>query len=87
LFQWRQHLLVTRHRDIEVTEYVTWYSITEVAASLARSVDRLRFEWLLPGHGGRKRLPAEEMAGRLRELTKRVQTLRPRGVDFKATRW
>lgn len=72
---------------IEVTEYVTWYSITELAASLARSVDRLRFEWLLPGHGDRKRLPAEEMAGQLRELTKRVQTLRPRGVDFKATRW
>lgn len=73
--------------DIEVAESVTWYSVEELAASLVRSVGRLRFEWLLPGHGDRKRLPAEEMVRRLRELAMRTQRLRPRPVDFSAMRW
>ena len=73
--------------DVEVFGSVTWYSITELAASLARSVDRLRFEWLLPGHGDRKRLPAEEMAGRLQALARRVQGLPPQPVDYSAIRW
>ncbi|MGH3873643.1 MAG: hypothetical protein ACRDSR_19395 [Pseudonocardiaceae bacterium] len=50
------------------------------------AVGRLRFEWLLPGHGDRKRLPAEEMARRQRELALRTQELRPRPVDFSAIR-
>ncbi|MGH3799334.1 MAG: MBL fold metallo-hydrolase [Pseudonocardiaceae bacterium] len=74
-------------RDVEVFECVTWYSITELAASLARSVGRLHLEWLLPGHGDRKRLPAEEMVNRLRALTTRVQTLQPQPVDYSAIRW
>ncbi|MEV8635136.1 ferredoxin [Streptosporangium sp. NPDC051023] len=74
-------------RDLEVAESVTWYSIEELAASLARTADRLRFEWLLPGHGDRRRLPAQEMARRLNGLTARVQALRPRPVDFSALRW
>lgn len=73
--------------DIEVAESVTWYSIEELAASLARTVGRLRFEWLLPGHGGRMRLPAADMARRMRELAERTATLRPRPVDFAAHRW
>ncbi|MFK0291136.1 4Fe-4S domain-containing protein [Streptomyces sp. NPDC090442] len=73
--------------DIEVAESVTWYSITELAASLARTVDRLRFSWLLPGHGDRKRLPAAEMGRRMRELAARTGELRPRAVDFTAVRW
>ncbi|MEV7007486.1 MBL fold metallo-hydrolase [Streptosporangium sp. NPDC051022] len=73
--------------DLEVAESVTWYSIAELAASLTRTAGRLRFEWLLPGHGGRKRLPAPEMARRLGELTARVRTLRPRPIDFSAVRW
>ncbi|MGG2465581.1 MBL fold metallo-hydrolase [Streptomyces sp. RGM 3693] len=73
--------------DVEAAESVTWYSITELAASLARTADRLRFEWLLPGHGNRTRLPAAEMARRMRELTARTQSLRPRPVDFTAMRW
>ncbi|MEU1665374.1 MBL fold metallo-hydrolase [Streptomyces sparsogenes] len=73
--------------DIEVAESVTWYSIEELAASLARSAPRLRFEWLLPGHGDRKRLPAPEAARRLAELTDRVRALKPRPVDFTAVRW
>ncbi|MEV4188944.1 MBL fold metallo-hydrolase [Streptosporangium canum] len=73
--------------DLEVAENVTWYSITELAASLARSAGRLHFEWLLPGHGDRKRLPAAEMTRRLHALTARVRSLRPQPIDFSATRW
>ncbi|HET9255537.1 MAG TPA: MBL fold metallo-hydrolase [Pseudonocardiaceae bacterium] len=73
--------------DFEVAESVTWYSIEELAASLARVVDTLRFEWLLPGHGDRKHLPAEEVTHRLRALAKRVKTLRAQPIDFTAVRW
>lgn len=73
--------------DIEVVENVTWYSIEELAASLARTVDALRFEWLLPGHGDRRHLPANEARRRMRALAARTATLRPRPVDFAATRW
>ncbi|KOV67600.1 MBL fold metallo-hydrolase [Streptomyces sp. MMG1121] len=73
--------------DIEVAESVTWYSIGELAASLGRTADRLRFEWLLPGHGDRRHLPADDMAERLRRLTARTRELRPRPVDFTAVRW
>ncbi|WP_308117732.1 MBL fold metallo-hydrolase [Streptomyces anatolicus] len=73
--------------DIEVADSVTWYSIEELAASLARTAERLRFEWLLPGHGDRKHLPAAEMAQRMRALTARTATLEPRPVDFTALRW
>ncbi|GAA5145342.1 MBL fold metallo-hydrolase [Pseudonocardia eucalypti] len=73
--------------DLAVADAVTWYSITEQAASLARVAGELRFEWLLPGHGGRIRLPAEEMARRMRALAGRVAGLAPRPVDFTAVRW
>ncbi|MGO4417833.1 MBL fold metallo-hydrolase, partial [Streptomyces sp. MCAF7] len=64
-----------------------WYSIEELAASLVRTAPRLRFEWLLPGHGDRKRLPAAETARRMAELTDRVRALRPQPIDFSAVRW
>ncbi|WP_031161426.1 MBL fold metallo-hydrolase [Streptomyces durhamensis] len=73
--------------DVEVVESVTWYSISELAASLARTVGGLRFEWLLPGHGDRRRLPADEMATRLQRLTARARELRQQPIDFTAVRW
>ncbi|MFJ2400583.1 MBL fold metallo-hydrolase [Streptomyces xanthochromogenes] len=73
--------------DLEVADSVTWYSIEEQAVSLARTADRLRFEWVLPGHGDRHRLPADEMSRRLRALTERTRLLEPRPVDFTAVRW
>ncbi|MET9294749.1 MBL fold metallo-hydrolase [Streptomyces sp. NPDC003077] len=73
--------------DVEVAENVTWYSIEVLAASLARTVPRLTFSRLLPGHGDRVHLPAPEMARRLRALTDRTARLRPRPVDFTAHRW
>lgn len=74
-------------RDLEVADSVTWYSVEELAQSLARTADRLRFEWVLPGHGDRRRRPADEMSRRLRALTERARLLRPRPVDFTAVRW
>ncbi|MGK8503488.1 MBL fold metallo-hydrolase [Nocardia asiatica] len=73
--------------DIEIAESVTWYSVEVLAESLARSADRLRFEWLLPGHGDRRHLPADEMALRMRGLAERVRALRPQPIDFSAIRW
>ncbi|MDH6116090.1 MBL fold metallo-hydrolase [Kitasatospora sp. GAS204B] len=73
--------------DIEVAESVTWYSIEELAASLARTADQLRFEWLLPGHGDRKHLPADEMAQRMRQLTERSAGFRQQPINFGALRW
>lgn len=73
--------------DLEVAATVTWYSIVELAASLTRTAPLLRFEWVLPGHGDRKRLPVGEMAGRLEQLTARTHQLRPQPVDFAGLRW
>ncbi|MFI9235954.1 MBL fold metallo-hydrolase [Streptomyces sp. NPDC053079] len=74
--------------DLEVADSVTWYSIVELGASLARTAaGGLRFEWVLPGHGDRKRLPAQEMSERLRQLAERTRRLQPRPVDFTAIRW
>ncbi|MEU9453632.1 ferredoxin [Streptomyces sp. NPDC048277] len=73
--------------DLEVAESVTWYDIRILAASLARAADRLRFEWLLPGHGDRRHLPHDDMTARLRHLATRTRDLRPRPVDFTAVRW
>ncbi|MFI5987291.1 4Fe-4S domain-containing protein [Streptomyces sp. NPDC051555] len=73
--------------DLEVADSVTWYSIQELATSLIRTTGRLRFEWVLPGHGDRRRLPADEMSRRLGALTERTRLLKPRPVDFTAIRW
>ena len=73
--------------DFAVAESVTWYSIVELAAALARAAPRLRFEWLLPGHGDRKALPPDECARRLRDLAGRTVHLTPQPVDFTALRW
>ncbi|MFD4598089.1 MBL fold metallo-hydrolase [Streptomyces sp. NPDC058464] len=73
--------------DVEVVDSITWYSIRELAASLTRAADLLRFEWLLPGHGDRRRLPPDDMAARIHRLASRTRALRPRPVDFGAVRW
>ncbi|WP_242587411.1 MBL fold metallo-hydrolase [Streptomyces sp. MST-110588] len=73
--------------DLCVAESVTWYSIEELAASLTRTAGRIRFSWVLPGHGDRKCLPADEMSRRLSELAARTRRMRPRPIDFTAIRW
>ena len=73
--------------DIAVAESVTWYSITELAAALARTAPQVRFAWLLPGHGDRKHLPADEFARRMHNLAGRTGELSPQPIDFTALRW
>jgi glyoxylase-like metal-dependent hydrolase (beta-lactamase superfamily II)/ferredoxin len=73
--------------DVEVAENVTWYSITELAASLARTAPRIRFEWVLPGHGDRHRLAADKMTERLQNLVERTRKMSPQPIDFTAMRW
>lgn len=73
--------------DLEVAASVTWYSIRELAASLAATVGRLRFSWVLPGHGDRAHLPPEEMSRRLRGLAERAAALEPGPIDFSGVRW
>ncbi|MCB5182312.1 MBL fold metallo-hydrolase [Streptomyces antimicrobicus] len=73
--------------DLEVAETVTWYSIEELATSLATVAARLRFEWVLPGHGDRRRMPTTEASDRLTALAERTRLLRPRPIDFTAVRW
>jgi len=73
--------------DLNVADSVTWYSIEELATSLTAAAGRLRFEWILPGHGDRHRLEAGEMSRRLRALAERTGRLRPGPIDFAAVRW
>jgi glyoxylase-like metal-dependent hydrolase (beta-lactamase superfamily II) len=73
--------------DVAVFETVTWLSIRQFAESLRRTVPRLRFEALLPGHGDRVRLPAAEMARRLTDMADRAGTLLPQPIDYTAVRY
>ncbi|MER6915132.1 MBL fold metallo-hydrolase [Streptomyces sp. NPDC000594] len=73
--------------DLEIAESVVWYSVEELAASLDRTVERLRCAWVLPGHGGSKKLTFHQMRERLLALAERTRKLRPRPVDFAAIRW
>jgi glyoxylase-like metal-dependent hydrolase (beta-lactamase superfamily II) len=73
--------------DLAVHESVTWYSISELGASLARTAPRVRSSWVLPGHGDRRQLPPEEFSRRLHDLAERTSRLAPRPIDFTATRW
>ncbi|MFJ5924601.1 MBL fold metallo-hydrolase [Kitasatospora sp. NPDC092948] len=72
---------------LAVAEHVTWYSIEQQAASLARVAPLLHFEWVLPGHGERKRLTSEQMAEQLSALVEQAARLVPRPVDFAAHQW
>jgi len=45
---------------------VSWYSWPEQTRSMRRLLD-YRFEWVLPGHGRRAHLPAEEMHRKLKD--------------------
>ena len=62
--------------DLEAFEDACWYSWE----AQTRSLDRLalrRFEWVLAGHGGSHRLPAEDMRQRLLALVERMRGVNP----------
>jgi glyoxylase-like metal-dependent hydrolase (beta-lactamase superfamily II)/ferredoxin len=54
-------------KQLAASEDYCWYSWPLQAESIARLAD-YRFEWVLPGHGQRVYLPAEEMRQQIRRL-------------------
>jgi glyoxylase-like metal-dependent hydrolase (beta-lactamase superfamily II) len=52
---------------------VCWYSWPEQTASMRRLLVE-KFEWVLPGHGDRGRLPADAMHSELTSLVGRMQS-------------
>lgn len=58
-------------RDLQAFRDACWYSWDELKLSLARLAE-YQFEWVLAGHGGSARLPADEMHERLRALVERM---------------
>jgi glyoxylase-like metal-dependent hydrolase (beta-lactamase superfamily II) len=61
-----------RNDDLEAFRDVCWWSWPEQTRSLERLASLARFEWVLPGHGGRGHRPADEMHDRLVGLVNRM---------------
>jgi glyoxylase-like metal-dependent hydrolase (beta-lactamase superfamily II) len=59
--------------DLSAFHEQCWFSWEEQARSLARLHEH-RFEWVLAGHGDRRRVEATEMRERLRALVARMET-------------
>jgi glyoxylase-like metal-dependent hydrolase (beta-lactamase superfamily II) len=60
-------------RRLGASRNYCWYSWPEQVGSMARLAS-YRFEWVLPGHGQRVRLPAEEMARHVADLVERMNS-------------
>lgn len=59
--------------DLTAFRGACWYSWSHQTRSLAAFDARHRFEWLLPGHGGRAHRTADEMHHRLDALVDRMR--------------
>jgi glyoxylase-like metal-dependent hydrolase (beta-lactamase superfamily II) len=59
-------------RRLSASEDYCWYSWAEQAVSMARLAG-YRFEWVLPGHGQRVHLPADEMRAHIRRLAEAMR--------------
>jgi glyoxylase-like metal-dependent hydrolase (beta-lactamase superfamily II)/ferredoxin len=57
---------------LSASEDYCWYSWPEQAESMMGLAD-YRFEWVLPGHGQRVRLPADEMREQVRRLAESME--------------
>jgi glyoxylase-like metal-dependent hydrolase (beta-lactamase superfamily II) len=57
---------------LAASEDYCWYSWPEQAESVGRLAD-FRFEWVLPGHGQRVRLPAAEMRAEALRLAEEMR--------------
>jgi glyoxylase-like metal-dependent hydrolase (beta-lactamase superfamily II) len=67
------HLSFDRHEQrLSASFDYCWYSWPQQTESVHRLIDH-RFEWILPGHGQRVRLPWEEIQRQLKELVNRMQ--------------
>lgn len=59
-------------RQLSAFEDYCWYSWPRQAESMRRLAD-YRFEWVLPGHGQRVHLPADEMREQIQRLAKTMR--------------
>jgi glyoxylase-like metal-dependent hydrolase (beta-lactamase superfamily II)/ferredoxin len=67
------HLAWDRHDEqLEAFRDYCWFSWDRQAESMAR-LARFGFEWVLPGHGQRVRLPAEAMRIQMQDLVRRMR--------------
>jgi glyoxylase-like metal-dependent hydrolase (beta-lactamase superfamily II) len=61
-----------RNRRVAASRSVCWYDWPKQTASMARLADHA-FEWLLPGHGLRCRLPQAQMRAQILACAQRMQ--------------
>ena len=61
-----------RKERVHASRSVCWYDWKKQTASMQRLLD-YRFEWLLPGHGTRCRLPQKKMAAELAAIVERMK--------------
>ena len=59
-------------RQLSASEDYCWYSWAQQAESMRR-LAAYRFEWVLPGHGQRVRLPAAEMRQKIERLAESMR--------------
>jgi glyoxylase-like metal-dependent hydrolase (beta-lactamase superfamily II) len=57
---------------LAASEDYCWYSWPQQAESMGRLAD-YRFEWVLPGHGQKVHLPADEMRAQIRRLAEAMR--------------
>ena len=63
-----------KRERVAASRSVCWYDWEEQTASMQR-LAAYRFEWLLPGHGMRCRLPAEQMSEQLARCVRRMKRI------------
>jgi glyoxylase-like metal-dependent hydrolase (beta-lactamase superfamily II)/ferredoxin len=63
-------------QQLSASEDYCWYSWPQQAESMERLAD-YRFEWVLPGHGQRVQLPAEEMRQQMKRLARSMRERSP----------
>jgi glyoxylase-like metal-dependent hydrolase (beta-lactamase superfamily II)/ferredoxin len=69
------HLDWDRDRQrLSASEDYCWYSWPQQAASMRRLADH-RFEWVLPGHGQKVHLPANEMRAQILRLAEAMRAV------------
>ena len=59
---------------VHASKSVCWYDWEKQTASMQRLL-AYRFEWLLPGHGTRCRLPEKQMAAEVAAIVKRMKEI------------
>jgi glyoxylase-like metal-dependent hydrolase (beta-lactamase superfamily II) len=61
--------------SLSASHSVCWYSWREQTRSVERLLD-YEFEWVLPGHGRRAHLPADEMRSHLLSAIDRMKSIK-----------